>query len=579
MATVETGGQGPKPGAVSEHGLFVALLALRHGLALWWYGGIHARLHDNLDSDAVYSAVTGVFLRGGLDHGAFDVFLGGALDWTYFARASQPLGLIHALLPPVPAYWLTEVVVVCLAYGGMRALLTLTGVRGRDAALLSCLFAFGLSFSGQGLGLAGAPLVLYLTLRPQAPGAGAFVVLFLIGWNSVLVMHAAFLPLVVVAARMMLPAVAGWGRVARAQAVYLLGAVLGAVPLLANMWRGVAAHRDNWPVQTADNPLVAFVSSLVSNLLTQGSWYHATVTPALYSAVFLLAGFLALRGEAGHRLRRAAGVVLAFLLLAVALRAGLPFLQAQIEGPLRSVQLDRMGLFAAVLLVLLGALVLSGAPCGRAARWVRGAGILSLALFLLAHLGINPATLRAALPPEAREAARAAVAARDPGALAGPQVLGHPALKPAVLAGAVSTLSRHMRAQAYACIRTEVGTGRVLSAGPDPMIAPLNGIRAVDGYHNLYPAAYHAAFRPVIAAKLAASADLRAYYDDWGNRVGAFIDRVPEIPPDYAAAAVLGATHVIADRRLDGQELAEADPECLAGTGLRLYRIVSQAGR
>jgi hypothetical protein len=104
------------------------------------------------------------------------------------------------------------------------------------------------------------------------------------------------------------------------------------------------------------------------------------------------------------------------------------------------------------------------------------------------------------------------------------------------------------------------------------MLAPLNGIAATDGYHYLYPADWHAAFRPVIAAKLAASADLRAYYDGWGSRVSLFIDRVPEIPPDFAALHALGTDFVIADRALP---LPEVPMPCALTGGFRLYRLGS----
>src|SRR5690606_4347554 len=114
---------------------------------------------------------------------------------------------------------------------------------------------------------------------------------------------------------------------------------------------------------------------------------------------------------------------------------------------------------------------------------------------------------------------------------------------------------------------------RVVSVGLDPMIAPANGIGALDGYHNLYPLSYKAQFRPVIAAKLAADADLRAYYDEWGSRIYSFADRARDVAPDYAAAGRLGAGFVIADRALDDPALVDATPQC-AGE-LWLYRVTA----
>lgn len=142
-------------------------------------------------------------------------------------------------------------------------------------------------------------------------------------------------------------------------------------------------------------------------------------------------------------------------------------------------------------------------------------------------------------------------------------------LSPAALAAAIPTVPRHRRQADYAFIASVVGDSR-LSAGPDPMLAPLNGIAATDGYHDLYPADWHRAFRPVIAAKLDASDDLRAYYDGWGSRVSLFIDRVPEILPDFAALHAQGTGFVIADRPLP---LAEVTVPCPRTGGPRLYRL------
>ena len=103
------------------------------------------------------------------------------------------------------------------------------------------------------------------------------------------------------------------------------------------------------------------------------------------------------------------------------------------------------------------------------------------------------------------------------------------------------------------------------------MIAPANGIAALDGYHNLYPLSYHRAFRPIIAAKLATAPDLAAYYDDWGNRVYSFADRATDVAPDYVAAARLGAKYVISDRMIAG--LDDATPAC--ATDLRLYKLTA----
>lgn len=550
--------------SLRTHRLFIALMAWRFMAVPLLLGGIFARVHDNLDSGLVYHVLGARFWAGGMDHAVLDLHLNGVLDWTYFAGLTWPIQLTYVLFAPATAYFVTELLVVVTGYISMYVLLcdiarhdganrATEGDPARSAALMACLFAMTLGFSTLGLGVAAAPLVVFLAWRPVSFASVAG--LFLVGWNSGLVGHAIFLPVVVFVLS------AALGRGFRGTlvplAVYISGAVLGALPLFAQVLGGEVTHRSLWPT-TATLPDAAEVAGkLAAALVGQMPWYHATVTPALYSAVFLIAGLV---------VRRRAGVMVACILLgAVAIDLLAPWQGRVLPGVLASLQFDRIGQFAAFLLITLGALVLFAAPAGRAARWVRAAAVLTLVQAMLIWSGVNGATLRAAFPPEDRALLRAE--ARQNGLAF---ALERANLSLHRLAAAIPTVQRHMRSQDYACIAQVVGNRRVASAGPDPMLAPLHRMAATDGYHYLYPAHWHTAFRPVIAAKLDASAELRAYYDDWGSRVGLFIDRVPEISPDFDALHALGTSYVIADRPLP---LEQVKIPCALSDGLRLYRL------
>ena len=60
---------------------------------------------------------------------------------------------------------------------------------------------------------------------------------------------------------------------------------------------------------------------------------------------------------------------------------------------------------------------------------------------------------------------------------------------------------------------------RTLSLGLYPAIASYNGFYTLDGYSNNYPLEYKKTFRKIIAKELDKNPELKAYYDDWGNRV------------------------------------------------------------
>lgn len=536
--------------ALRTHGLFLALLAAHFALPLILWGSIAAGVHDNLDSEVVYSAVIGRFWAAGADPAAFSVFLGGALGWGDFARTLQPLGLLYAAVPPVWAYALTEAALLVLAYAGFRALLAALGLRG--GAALACLAAFGMSYSSYGAGLAGAPLMLALVFR-AGPMRGSDVALaVMLGLNSAFALHGLFLPIAALALAGMTGQRPAGARLALL-AGYLAASLLASSGLVLAVLSGVPSHRADWVAVFSATPLADWLTGTAANLATLGSAYHAIITPALHVPVILGAALWA-------GARRAGLVLVGVVALAAAVRLGEP-LAATHLGALGSIQWHRFLLFVPVLVLVLAAMV--------PGRVVQGAVALSLGLAFVTSLGIGPAALKAAVPADQVAAIRTTLKAQ--GRAAALQQAGRAlsALGPADLAQGVETWAGHTRPAAYACLRAALGTGpvRVISHGPDPMLAPLHGIAAVDGYHNYYPLAYKRAFRPVIAARLAADADLAAYFDGWGSRIGTLADRGPDIAPDWAAAARLGATHVIADRRVTGLvQIAACD-------GLLLYRI------
>ena len=67
----------------------------------------------------------------------------------------------------------------------------------------------------------------------------------------------------------------------------------------------------------------------------------------------------------------------------------------------------------------------------------------------------------------------------------------------------------------YKKIKDIVGKGKTISIGYDPMIAVMNNMYAIDGYHNIYPLNYKAEFRKIIVKELDKNPFIKNYYDYW----------------------------------------------------------------
>ena len=103
------------------------------------------------------------------------------------------------------------------------------------------------------------------------------------------------------------------------------------------------------------------------------------------------------------------------------------------------------------------------------------------------------------------------------------------------------------------------------------MIAVMNNIYAVDGYHNVYPLHYKKKFRKVIEKELDKDINLKKYYDYWGNRVYAFINNEQNIDLNFLEAKSLGAEYLISKYVIDSANVVLVDNNF--DNTINLYKI------
>lgn len=119
------------------------------------------------------------------------------------------------------------------------------------------------------------------------------------------------------------------------------------------------------------------------------------------------------------------------------------------------------------------------------------------------------------------------------------------------------TISQYYRTSVYRELAEKIGRPQseyaVASLDIEPMIAAFNGFHTIDGYAPNYPLSYKRRFRRVIAAELARSPGLRAYFDGWGSRVSLYHKKsAPNLLIDFCAAYDLGARYILAPHPVDG---------------------------
>ena len=136
------------------------------------------------------------------------------------------------------------------------------------------------------------------------------------------------------------------------------------------------------------------------------------------------------------------------------------------------------------------------------------------------------------------------------------------------------TFDNYYKYKDYAFIKNIVKNSRVMSVGLDPMIAVMNDIKVIDGYHTIYPLSYKIKFRKIIENELDKSILLKNYYDNWGSRVYAFYNDKDNIILNFKFAKKLNADYVISKFPIKNKDLKIICSKCNNSDQFFLYKIL-----
>ena len=136
------------------------------------------------------------------------------------------------------------------------------------------------------------------------------------------------------------------------------------------------------------------------------------------------------------------------------------------------------------------------------------------------------------------------------------------------------TFERYYQFEDYNYIKEIVQEKRLMSVGLDPMVAVMNDIKVIDGYHTIYPKNYKIKFRKIIEAELEKDKDLKNYYDTWGNRVYAFYSNKNNLLLNYQEVKKIGADYIIASFEINNNQLEMICSKCNKSSNLFLYKIL-----
>ncbi|QWC98989.1 hypothetical protein G6728_01750 [Polynucleobacter paneuropaeus] len=541
--------------------LFFLILGTRYLASYLMWGDFYVHQHDNLDSDIVYNKVIGDFYRSGFDPNVFNIFLNGTLKWYYFIRVLQPIILVYAIFTAKTAYFLTEVFVTSAAYFSMLSFLGTRAMQIKTASLFSMLFAFSLSYTTYGLGVACFPYILKQISTPQNLDCKTIFWVACIGVNSLLAMHVIFYPALFLLAGRLCQIKVYYSRALIVLAIMLLASSLTSSGLIFAQFDGIPTHRSLWVPDSFG--LAGGIGALGLQVLTLNDYYHSYITPIFYCVPLILVGLL----SQNRAIKKNAIFLAIFFGLVHFLRIYGSLLWLYM-GPLKSIQLDRLGLFSGIFLIIYSERVYKSYT-SYYLKWllILMLGIYSIYAFsdktgtinfLKGSLSIDLKARIKEMIHESRYLAIPNIVFKDVGLFEGNEYKQ-------------MTFGNYYRESEYECIKSFTGNSKAISIGIDPMIAVFNGIPVIDGYHNLYPASYKQKFRVVIENQIHGTPNLQ-YYDDWGSRVYSFAQAGDAINLNFSEAKKIGADFVIAHFPISHNAIEQISLSCDA-KDLFLYKI------
>jgi hypothetical protein len=135
----------------------------------------------------------------------------------------------------------------------------------------------------------------------------------------------------------------------------------------------------------------------------------------------------------------------------------------------------------------------------------------------------------------------------------------------------IYTFKEYYLHEDYKKLKKIIKNDRVMSIGVDPMVAIVNNIGTIDGYHNIYPLNYKKKFRKIIENEINVNINLKKYYDNWGSRVYSYVNNPKSILINFSEAKNLGAKYVISNYDINSANLKLVCDNC--SKFLKLYSI------
>jgi len=515
------------------HIIFLFLLSLNYIIPFFIFGNITLFYHDTLDSEIVFNTIIGRSFNDNFD--SLKLFLNEQIPIEYLRRAYQPFTTLYHFLNPELSYWLIDIMVKLTAYFSFFCLAKKINKNFFICALGAALFASINERTVEGFGFAYMPYLIYLISFKTNIKLKHFIITLLFGLNTDLVtcfttVSVLFFVLYILNTKDQKNFIKD---LILLLSVFILSILISNFNLIYGQIKYGEIQRLDFFYES--QPFLINILSYFIELIKFPSfgWTLLKQTPQLviFSTVILLTLL--------HKERKSLNLFYLILLVNF-----VPFLfRTEFISNIRNFNNGFFKTFHFEYITSIIPLVFSIMLILVLNKNFFTNYITKLLLLLLIVFQINSSIV--------------------------------PVIKKFITNKSdyrnIYTFNGYYMYDDYKKIKDIVKNKKTLSIGYDPMIAVMNNIYAVDGYHNVYPLHYKKKFRKVIEKELDKDINLKKYYDYWGNRVYAFINDEQNIDLNFFEAKSLGAEYLISKYVIDSANIVLVDNNF--NNAINLYKI------
>ena len=559
-----------------NHFYFISFIAAHYLISLIFIGQVVVNPHDNLDNGVVYDHIIAKIYKG--DFESISYFLSGKIKWYYIEELFYPINVLHYFLSDKLFYFTDGILKKLLAYFSFYLLAKSLNNTKFNSAFGGILYSTITNVQMPlGFGLVLLPYILYLLLNKDLLKKNHYFFLFLVGLNSSLTQDIFSFILLIPLSFLLKNKRKNLNIYLQVITVIIISSALSNIHLVAGALLGETIHREAF-VMKDPNIILSFLVTLkntFSGFEFKNYLFIFRMPLTIMFIILLIQSFFSKQREMKY--------ILYFIIFILVLRSILDtniqnnfFLGVfSILKGFNFVRIDKILPIAFTLLFILYISLLKNKNSKNFFYIFSFFSVISLQLITpLPVIGehflknnIQPdkfyETKKSILKSDYIQAFKIVFNANN---------YTNNEIKPNYITN--KTFDNYYKFNDYTFIKSIVKSSRIMSVGLDPMIAVMNDIKVIDGYHSIYPLSYKIKFRKIIESELENNIEFKNYYDGWGNRVYAFFNDENNLMLNFSYAKKLGADYVISKFPIKNSELKIICYKCNNSSQIFLYRIL-----